>query len=199
MARAASGISRSVASHLGLAGLTRTAIRTALGTGGRAAAPAVWRRYPRRKIDAGRAAWPSGAGDKTHLDRVCTDAENARSSWSQSQASRHRRRAGDTATAAGRRRERRQPTLRCPASVLDCDVLALDVAGFAEGFTERNNTAHGGLCDCPLTKPTTGIAGRCARAASGHAAVAPPRSAMSSPGHSMTSSAIASNLAGNET
>jgi len=36
------------------------------------------------------------------------------------------------------------------------------------------------LEDIPLTKPTTGMAGCCARAGSGHAAVAPPSRVMNS-------------------
>jgi len=75
--------------------------------------------------------------------------------------------------------ERRQPIVfAVQPAVLDSDFLALDVAGFVEGFTERTNTAHEVSCDCPLTKPTTGIAGCCARAFRGHAAAAPPSSAM---------------------
>jgi hypothetical protein len=42
--------------------------------------------------------------------------------------------------------ERRQPIVfAVQPAVLDSDFLALDVAGFVEGFTERTNTAHGGL------------------------------------------------------
>ena len=42
--------------------------------------------------------------------------------------------------------ERRQPIVfAVQPVVLDSDVLALDVAGFVEAFTERTNTAHGGL------------------------------------------------------
>ena len=48
-----------------------------------------------------------------------------------------------------------------------------------------------------LRKPITGIAGCCARAASGHAAAAPPRSVMNSRrSHSITSSARASSIGG---
>jgi hypothetical protein len=52
--------------------------------------------------------------------------------------------------------------------VLDDHVLAIDVADVAEAFRERSRMASG----------ATGIAGCCARAASGHAA-APPSAASS--------------------
>ena len=50
--------------------------------------------------------------------------------------------------------------------VLDHHILALDVAGFVEAL--RNAAPKRSSFDCPLTKPTTGIAACCARAASGH-------------------------------
>src|SRR5262249_7786954 len=48
----------------------------------------------------------------------------------------------------------------------------------------------------PSRNPITGIAGCCARAASGHAAAAPPSSVELAPLHSTTSSARESNLPG---
>ena len=78
------------------------------------------------------------------------------------------------------RRHRRQPiilTLR-PA-VFDRHVLALDDSRFRpdRGGTRPRRCAR--LGRPPLRKPITGIAGCCARAASGHAA-APPSSVMNS-------------------
>jgi hypothetical protein len=60
--------------------------------------------------------------------------------------------------------------------VLDRRVLALEIAGFVESFTERSEVS----ADRPLTKPTIGIVGSCARAASGHDAAVPPIRVMNS-------------------
>ena len=60
----------------------------------------------------------------------------------------------------------------CPA-ILDRDVLAFDVAQFAQALAKRRDMSRTCPQRCPpLRKPITGIAGCCARAASGHA---PPR------------------------
>ena len=59
----------------------------------------------------------------------------------------------------------------CPA-VFDCDVLAFDVSGFAQALAECAPVRTVG--DALPRNPITGIAGCCARAASGHAAAAPP-------------------------
>ena len=61
-------------------------------------------------------------------------------------------------------------TLR-PA-IFDRHILALDIAGFAQALAERVNEVQRILGDPLLRNPITGIAGCCARAASGHA---PPR------------------------
>ena len=78
--------------------------------------------------------------------------------------------------------ERRQAiVLALQPVVLHRHVLALDVAGFVEAFTERSRAMRAEASgDWPLTRPTTGIAGCCACAASGHAAAAPPRRLMNS-------------------
>ena len=104
------------------------------------------------KIDAGRvAARPGKAGDKTQLDRVFADAEDDRDRRGRSFGRKRSRIAagrGDNgdATADEVGHERRQAiVLALQPVVLHRHVLALDVAGFAEAFTERSGTAHGGL------------------------------------------------------
>jgi hypothetical protein len=58
------------------------------------------------------------------------------------------------------------------------NILPLDIAGLAEGCPKRGNLGRGIKCRAVAEKP--GIAGCCARAASGHATAAPPISAMNS-------------------
>ena len=80
-------------------------------------------------------------------------------------------------------RQCRQPIeLIFRPAVFDRDVLALDIAGLFEALAESRDS---GSRDCAqaiwlLRNPITGIAGCCARAASGHAAAAPPSSVMNS-------------------
>src|SRR5262249_36334651 len=62
--------------------------------------------------------------------------------------------------------------------VLHRYVLPLEVAGFVRPL--RNAAARGASDDPALTNPTTGIVDCCARAATGHAAAAPPSSVMNS-------------------
>jgi hypothetical protein len=59
------------------------------------------------------------------------------------------------ATVAGKvDHDRRQAiVLAVQPVVLDSHVLALDVAGFVEGFTERTNAAHGGLLRLSVDEP----------------------------------------------
>ena len=65
--------------------------------------------------------------------------------------------------------------------VLDHHVLALDEADLVEAFTERSGWRTLASADRPLTSRRCGIRSPCcARAASGHAAAAPPRSVMNS-------------------
>src|SRR5262249_23770422 len=75
------------------------------------------------------------------------------------------------------------PTVdRCalPPQVFDRHVPALDIAGFRQALAKRGQEL------CILTRrpslrnPTTGIAGCCARALSGHATAAPPTAKMNS-------------------
>ena len=61
----------------------------------------------------------------------------------------------------------------------------------------RDAIAHASIGRAPSRNPITGIAGCCARAASGHATAAPPSSVMNSRrSHSITSSARASSVGG---
>ena len=82
--------------------------------------------------------------------------------------------------------------------VFDRNVLALDEACFLQALAERGRP--GGIVSANVVlrrNPITGIAGCCARAASGHAAAAPPSSVMNSRAlHSITSSARASSVGG---
>ena len=104
------------------------------------------------KIDTGRvAARPGKAGDKTQLDRICTDAENDRDRRGRSFG---RKRSWITAgnsdnghvTADEVGHERLQAiVLAVQPVVLHSHVLALDVASFVEGYTERTSTAYGGF------------------------------------------------------
>ena len=55
----------------------------------------------------------------------------------------------------------------------DRDVLALDIAGLIQTLVKGSQHGHVALGRSALMYPTTGIAGCCARAASGHAAAAP--------------------------
>ena len=65
-------------------------------------------------------------------------------------------------------------------AIFDGNVLAFDKAGLAQALAECSEQVDGILSgDLPLIHPITGIAGCCARAASGHAA-APPRRVMNS-------------------
>ena len=66
----------------------------------------------------------------------------------------------------------------CPA-IFDHDVLAVDVARFVQALAKRGHVVAYAPGDALLRNPITGIAGCCARAASGHAA-APPSSVMNS-------------------
>ena len=78
-------------------------------------------------------------------------------------------------------RQRRQPVvLTLRPAVFDRDVLALDEAGFLQALAERRHDVRVRRAIVPLRNPITGIAGCCARAASGHAAAAPPSSVMNS-------------------
>ena len=104
------------------------------------------------KIDAGCvAARPGKAGDKTQLDRVFADAEDDRDCSGRSfGCKRGRIAAGRSdnghATADEVGHERRQTiVLALQPMVLDRRVLALDVAGFVESFSERSDLAHRGV------------------------------------------------------
>ena len=137
------------------------------------------------KIDAGRvAAGPGEAGDKTKLDRVFADAEDDRDRRGCSfgrERSGHAAGRGDhghlSADQIGHQC-RQAIVLALQPVVLDRHVLAFDVAGFVEAFAERGRMRAEASGDPPLINPTTGIAGCCARAASGQATAAPPSAEM---------------------
>ena len=159
----------------------------------------------REKIDARHiAARPGEARDKTKLDRVFGDGEDDRNRRGRRLGRECRRGAAErdnhgdlTANQFGR--QRRQPIeLVLRPAIFDRYVLALDVARVLQTLAEMRadgpQTASG---DTAWRNPITGIAGCCARAASGHAAAAPPSSVMNSRRlHSITSSARASSVGG---
>jgi hypothetical protein len=104
-----------------------------------------------QKIDASRvAARPGKAGDQAMPDRVFADAEGDRDRRGRSFGRKRSRIAGCSdnghATADEVSHERRQAiVLAAEPMVLDHHVLALDVAGFAEAFTERGCMARGAI------------------------------------------------------
>jgi hypothetical protein len=72
---------------------------------------------------------------------------------------------------------RKSIVLSLRPTILDCDVATLDVAGFSQPLFDCFDKAAYGAGETLPRMPMTGIAGCCARAASGHAA-APAMSAM---------------------
>src|SRR5262249_22877935 len=103
------------------------------------------------KIETGRiASRPRKACNKTQLHWILADAEDDRNrrgrSFGRKRGSIGERDDHGHATAHEIRHERRQTiVLAIQPVVLNHYVLALDVAGFAEGFAERNRLAHGCL------------------------------------------------------
>jgi len=104
-----------------------------------------------KKIDAGRiAARPGEAGDHAVPHRIFADAEGDRDGRGGGLG---RKRGGVTGgsdnshPAAGEvGHERRQSSVQAAKPVvLDSHVLALDVAGFAQGFVERGRVARGAI------------------------------------------------------
>ena len=100
-------------------------------------------------------------------------------------AQRRRRRSGrgdhgdPSANQFGRQRRQSIDLILGPA-VFDRHVLALDIAGVLQALAKCAQTVRDGSGDVGSRNPITGIAGCCARAASGHAAAAPPSSVMNS-------------------
>ena len=172
----------------GLAGLTSKATMVAVGTN------LVQQLQPLRPYlhvqrDHARevAARSAEAGDKTSLDRVAAAVEDDRNRRGRRFCCQRCRSATRrTITATWRRTSSaasagNRSYLALRPAIFDRHVLALDIAGFAQALAERAQTVRGTRpADSPLRNPITGIAGCCARAASGHAAAAPPRSVMNS-------------------
>ena len=76
--------------------------------------------------------------------------------------------------------ERRQPVvMTIGPTIIDRDILTLDEAGVVKAMLHDRNERRIGHWLRPLSSPITGI-GCCARAASGHAATAPPSAAINS-------------------
>ena len=142
---------------------------------------------PRKKAHARDvAARPVEAGDETDLDRVV--ARSRRRSESVVVAALaasaagvlprdnhgHLRRTRSAARAGSRSVWSFRP------AVFDRHVLALDKACFLQALAEAAHEVRARPRATCWRNPITGIAGCCARAASGHAAAAPPRSVMNS-------------------
>ena len=138
------------------------------------------------KIHAGRiAAGPSEASDKTKPDRIFADTEDDRDRCCCS-FGRERSRGCHSWRSRPLVDEPDRPP--APASdrigplpmVLDRHVLAFEVTGFLEAFPERAARGAEASADAARRNPTTGIAGCCARAASGQETAAPPTTVMNS-------------------
>jgi hypothetical protein len=106
-------------------------------------------RFQEERIDAGRvAARPGEADDKTSLDRVFSDAEHDRDRRGRSLGRDRGARAGgrgddgDTTADQVSHQRRQAIVLAVQPVVLDCHVLALDVAGFSKPLAERGHTAR---------------------------------------------------------
>ena len=131
------------------------------------------------------AARPVEAGDEANSDRVGADREHDRNRRGGGFRGKRRSvaRCDDHCHLAADQigRQRWQPiVLILRPAVFDRDVLTFDIAGLLQALTECGHTkARAAAGGPPLRKPITGIAGCCARAASGHAA-APPSSVMNS-------------------
>src|SRR5215468_4594661 len=73
-------------------------------------------------------------------------------------------------------RHLRQPViLTVGPAIIDLDVLALDIVGFAQRLAERGNLDAESFADRLVSNPITCIRGFCARATRGQAAVPPSR------------------------
>ena len=167
--------------------MTSTATRAARGHQLTQEFQPLRRQLTTEKIDACQvAARPSQAGDKTKLDRVFADQEN--------DGDRRGCRLGRQRRGGHRSRRSRRPggePDRPPATAID--HICLPPSGIRSSRSRPRHSrfplgpgeihADGPRIvsgDVALRNPITGIAGCCARAASGHAAAAPPSSVMNS-------------------
>ena len=131
---------------------------------------------------------PGEAGDQTKLDWAIRDTENDRDR--RGRCFSRDRAIGETgrrdyryATTYQLGNQCRQPTIVLASHpvILDAHILAFKVTRFTQSLAEIRLALRGALSAvAPLMKPTTGIAGCCARAVGGHAAAAPPSSVMNS-------------------
>src|SRR5262245_2518471 len=132
------------------------------------------------KIDARRvAAGPGEAGDKAQPDRVFRDGKDDRDRRGCG-LGRQRRVGtsgrddhGDLSANQFGDQGRYPIDLILTPAVFDRDVLALDMAGILKTLAECAHTVRLCIGRTRVGTPITGTAGRCARAASGHAAAAP--------------------------
>ena len=167
-------------------GLTSTATVVAVGITSRSSPSRFASRSTVNDIDTGHvAARPVQALDKTELDRIfggnkndrdCRDRRLGRVRIAEAGADDH----GDlTPHQIGRQRRQSIKIALCPA-VLDRRRFGLRQSRSRQPSAERRRPDERIRCSDPACRnPITGIAGCCARAASGHAA-APPSSVMNS-------------------
>src|SRR6516162_3555662 len=152
MARAASGMSLKMASAIGgLAGLTSTAIRAALGTRSwkspsRLAATSLVKKLMPVALPPGRARLatrPSVTGSANAED----DRDRCGRSFGRLGSGGVAGRNDNGNAAADEVSHERRQAIVSPIQpmVLDRHVLALDVPGFVEAFTERSGNARGGI------------------------------------------------------
>ena len=129
--------------------------------------------------------WSVQAGDQALPHRITANVEN---DWNACGRTLGRARCGITdcgnyghplADQVGRHSWQAVEVTFGPA-VLDGDVAALDIARFGEALVKRGNTRRPPRSGNTSQHADHGIAGCCARAASGHAAAAPPSSVMNS-------------------
>src|SRR5262249_49226723 len=140
-----------------------------------------------QKIDARQvAARPSEAGDETELDRViASDEDNGDRCGCRlgGECRRVTSRRGDYGNLSTNQFgcKLRQPiVLALRPAVFDHYVLALHIADLLQALPKFAQTVCQLSGDLWSRSPITGIAGCCARAASGQAAAVPPNRAMNS-------------------
>ena len=188
---------------MGLVGFTRRPITVALGRSSRInssrfGAIVTAKRADTRDIAAG----PVHAGDKAVLDRVAAGLENDRYRGGCRlccEAGCGRDACGNNSRLESERDQPPAPATdridRPPTDIrlLRCGPLRSRFRSDPVGTRQMPHCVGGAASRYPIT----GIAGCCARAASGHAAAAPPSSVMNSRRpHSITSSARASSVDG---
>ena len=185
MARAAASTSLTVISAVGIGRIDEHGDASGCGHQLTQKLQPLCRQLADEKIDACQvAARPGEAGDQTKPDRVVADSENDRNCRGcrlgrQCRAvptRRSPRRFGEPNRPPAPATDRIDP----PPSDIRSPRSRLRHSQLLSGPGESRAAVHALSGDWPLRNPITGIAACCARAASGHAAAAPPTSVMNS-------------------